>query len=73
MTAQKEVYVLQLTLKSTIRMLPVGSCRCRKKFQTTADKDKQAAPVMYLSRDGQTIYYASYGKGSGGEGPLSHS
>ncbi|MBP6009146.1 MAG: PD40 domain-containing protein [Bacteroidia bacterium] len=65
-TAQKEV--LRSAAYSQIdytnaagRILPVPE-----KFQTTADKDKQAAPVMYLSRDGQTIYYASYGKGSVG-------
>ena len=57
-TAQKEV--LRSAAYSQIdytnaagRILPVPE-----KFQTTADKDKQAAPVMYLSRDGQTIYYS---------------
>ncbi len=33
-------------------------------FLTTQDKDKQINPVMFMSRDAQTIFYSSYGRGS---------
>jgi len=33
-------------------------------FLTTQDKDKQINPVMFMTRDGQNIFYSSYGRGS---------
>ena len=42
------------------------------KFQTTADKDKQAAPVMYLSRRTDDLLRQLW-EGKWGKGPLSHS
>lgn len=33
-------------------------------FLTTQDKDYQQDPVMFISKDAQVIYYASFGKGS---------
>ncbi len=32
------------------------------RFLTSIDKEKMANPVMFLTKDGETIYYASYGK-----------
>ena len=32
-------------------------------FLTTQDKDKQINPVMFITKDGQSIYYSSYGRG----------
>jgi hypothetical protein len=32
-------------------------------FLTTQDKDKQMNPMMFISKDGQLIYYSSYGRG----------
>ncbi|MCX6292220.1 MAG: hypothetical protein NT126_10720 [Bacteroidetes bacterium] len=32
------------------------------RFLTSHDKDKIPDPLMFLTRDGQTIYYSSYGK-----------
>lgn len=32
-------------------------------FLTTQDKDKQLNPVMFITKDGQSIYYSSYGRG----------
>ncbi len=33
-------------------------------FLTTQDRDKQLNPLMFITKDGQSIYYSSYGKGS---------
>jgi len=32
-------------------------------FLTTQDKDKQLNPMMFITKDGQSIYYSSYGRG----------
>ncbi len=32
------------------------------RFLTSLDKEKIISPVMFLTKDGQTIYYSSYGK-----------
>lgn len=32
-------------------------------FQSTVDKSKSKNPLMFITKDGQNIYYSSYGKG----------
>lgn len=41
------------------KMLPTAE-----KFLTGTDKDLQIYPTMFLSKDGQILYYSSYGKNS---------
>lgn len=43
------------------RLLPTAE-----QFLTGSDKDLQLNPLMFMSKDGQIIYYASYGKNSTG-------
>lgn len=43
------------------RLLPTAE-----QFLTGSDKDLQINPLMFMSKDGQIIYYASYGKNSNG-------
>ena len=47
--------------ESNGRLLPTAE-----QFLTGTDKDLQLNPLMFMSKDGQIIYYASYGKNSSG-------